>query len=125
MKKLFISCPMKGRKEEDIKESIEKMHKIAEIIFNEELEVIKSYKELEAIKSYIPDRAPKCKHDALDECFACEECNSDCEKCPLDRGVIGCNKSWRLYRIWLESEDADVRRALAKVIAGLPWKSAE
>ena len=63
--------------------------------------------------------------DALDECFACEECNSNCEECPLDRSVIGCGKSYGLYRMWMASEDADVRRALAKVIAGLPWKSVE
>lgn len=43
MKKLFISCPMKGRTEENIKKSIEQMHKIAEIIFDQELEVIPSY----------------------------------------------------------------------------------
>ena len=49
MKKLFISCPMKGRTDEAIKESMEKMHKIAEIIFGEELEVI---------DSFIPGSAP-------------------------------------------------------------------
>lgn len=43
MKKLFISCPMKGRTEENIRKSMEKMHKIAEIIFDQELEVIPSY----------------------------------------------------------------------------------
>lgn len=43
MKKLFISCPMKGRTEENIRASIEKMHKIAEIVIGEELEVIQSY----------------------------------------------------------------------------------
>lgn len=43
MKKLFISCPMKGRTEENIRKSMEKMHKIAEIVFGEELEVIPSY----------------------------------------------------------------------------------
>lgn len=43
MKKLFISCPMNGRTEENIKKSIEKMHKIAEIVFDQELEVIDSY----------------------------------------------------------------------------------
>lgn len=42
-KKLFISCPMKGRTEENIKKSMEKMHKIAEVIFDQELEVIPSY----------------------------------------------------------------------------------
>lgn len=43
MKKLFISCPMKGRTEENIRKSMEKMHKIAEIVFDQELEVIPSY----------------------------------------------------------------------------------
>ena len=42
MKKLFISCPMKGRTEENIKRSMEKMHKIAEIVFDQEVEVIPS-----------------------------------------------------------------------------------
>lgn len=45
MKKLFISVPMKGRTEENIKKSMEKMHKIAEAVFGEELEVIPSYTE--------------------------------------------------------------------------------
>ena len=43
MKKLFISCPMKGRTEENIRKSMEKMHKMAEIVFDQELEVIPSY----------------------------------------------------------------------------------
>jgi len=43
MKKLFISCPMRGRKEEDIKKSFERMHEIAEAIFDEKLEVIDSF----------------------------------------------------------------------------------
>lgn len=45
MKKLFISCPMKGRTEENIRNSMERMHKIAEATFGEELEVIPSYVE--------------------------------------------------------------------------------
>lgn len=43
MKKLFISCPMKGRTEEHIRNSMERMHKIAEATFGEELEVIPTY----------------------------------------------------------------------------------
>ena len=43
MKKLFISCPMKGRTEENIRKSMERMHKIAEIIFDQKLEVIPTY----------------------------------------------------------------------------------
>ena len=43
MKKLFVSVPMKGRTEEKIKASIQKMKKIAEIYEGEELELIDSY----------------------------------------------------------------------------------
>lgn len=50
MKKLFVSVPMKGRTEEEIKASIQKMKKIAEIYEGEELELI---------DSYIEDNQPK------------------------------------------------------------------
>lgn len=43
MKKLFVSVPMKGRTEEEIKASIAKMKKIAEAYEGEELELIDSY----------------------------------------------------------------------------------
>ena len=43
MKKLFISCPMRGRTPEAIEKSVEKMHKIAEATVGEELGVIPSY----------------------------------------------------------------------------------
>lgn len=56
MKKLFISVPMRGRTEENIRASIEKMHKMAEIIFGEELEVI---------QSYIEDHPPKNSNEAI------------------------------------------------------------
>ena len=56
MKKLFISCPMKGRTEENIRKSMEKMHKIAEIVFEQELEVI---------PSYIEDNPPENKNQAV------------------------------------------------------------
>ena len=45
MKKLFVSVPMKGRTVEEIKESIDKMKKIAEIYEGEELELIDSFVE--------------------------------------------------------------------------------
>lgn len=48
-KKLFISCPMKGRTDEAIKKSMEQMHKIAEVVFDQELE---------AIPSFIEENAP-------------------------------------------------------------------
>lgn len=56
MKKLFISCPMKGRTEENIRKTMEKMHKIAEIVFEQELEVI---------PSYIEDNPPKDNNEAI------------------------------------------------------------
>ena len=31
MKKLFISCPMKGRTEENIKNTMNRLHKLAEV----------------------------------------------------------------------------------------------
>ena len=43
MKKLFVSVPMRGRTEEEIRDSIEKMKKIAEIYEGEELELIDTY----------------------------------------------------------------------------------
>lgn len=56
MKKLFVSVPMKGRETEDIKRSIEKMKKIAEIYVGEELELI---------DSYIEDNPPTDTHEAI------------------------------------------------------------
>lgn len=43
MKKLFVSVPMKGRTEAEIKDSIAKMKIIAEAYKGEELELIDSY----------------------------------------------------------------------------------
>lgn len=42
MKKLYVSVPVKGRTEEAIVASIRKMQKIAEVIFDKDLEVIES-----------------------------------------------------------------------------------
>lgn len=40
MKTLYVNCPTKYRKQEDIDKTIEKLHKIAEITFGEKLSVI-------------------------------------------------------------------------------------
>lgn len=56
MKKLFISVPMKGRTEEEIKASIQKMKKVAEIYEGEELELI---------DSYVEDNPPKGNKEAV------------------------------------------------------------
>ena len=54
MKKLFVSVPMKGRTEEEIKASIQKMKKIAEVYEGEELELIDSYVEDDSPKNANP-----------------------------------------------------------------------
>ena len=56
MKKLFVSVPMKGRTKEEIKASIDKMKKVAEIYEGEELELI---------DSYIEDNPPKNTNQAI------------------------------------------------------------
>lgn len=43
MKKLFISVPMKGRTEEAIRESRQKLQKLAEVVTGENFEVIDTY----------------------------------------------------------------------------------
>ena len=43
MKKLFISCPMNGLNDGAIEKIRAQMHKIAELIFDQELEVIDSF----------------------------------------------------------------------------------
>ena len=56
MKKLFVSVPMKGRTEEEIRKTIDKMKKVAEIFEGEELELI---------ESYIEDNPPKDNNQAI------------------------------------------------------------
>lgn len=41
--RLFISCPMEGRAEEDIQKSFEKMQKIAEAYTGEKLKIVNPY----------------------------------------------------------------------------------
>ena len=43
MKKLFVSVPMRGRTKDEIRASIDKMKKIAEIYEDQELELIDTY----------------------------------------------------------------------------------
>lgn len=56
MKKLYISCPMKGRSDEKIKKSREVLHKLAELVFGEELEVIDNIN---------PNGAPESKNEGI------------------------------------------------------------
>lgn len=90
MKKLFISCPMRNRTEEAIRESMDKMHKIAEATLGEELEVI---------QSYIKDNPPKNSKQAVwylgesikklseADVFICIDENWDYAGCRTERDV--------------------------------------
>ena len=42
-KKLYISCPMKGRTEEAIRHDMDRLHKMAEIVFDQKLDIIPTY----------------------------------------------------------------------------------
>ena len=56
MKKLFVSVPMKGRTEKEIRESISKMKQIAEVYEGEKFELI---------DSYIEDNPPQNSNQAI------------------------------------------------------------
>ena len=43
LKKLFISCPTAGRELENINNTRARMYKVAEAIFDQELEIINGY----------------------------------------------------------------------------------
>ena len=45
LKKLFVSCPMRNKTPEQIRKTIEKLHKIAETILEENLELVNPYDE--------------------------------------------------------------------------------
>lgn len=91
MKKLFVSVPMKGRTEEEIKASIQKMKKIAEIYEGEELELI---------DSYIEDNPPKDNNQAI--WFLGESL----KKLAQADVFIGINEAWDWCRCYIEIETA-------------------
>lgn len=43
MNKLFVSCPMKNRSKENIELSIKTMHKLAENLLKQKLDLIQTY----------------------------------------------------------------------------------
>lgn len=81
MKKLYISCPIKGRDWKDVVNSFKKMHKIAEIIFEEELEIVNSPR--------VTELKELCKSDMIDHF-------TDMSKADYFIGVEGCyNTPWK------------------------------
>lgn len=108
MKKLFISCPMKGRTEEAIKKSMEAMHKYAELMMGEELEVI---------DSYINDNPPKDSKEAIwflgesikkmadaDVFVGIEYPDDIWGGCRVEDEVAGCYNIKRLYVMWRDAQ---------------------
>lgn len=91
MKKLFVSVPMKGRTEEEIKVSIQKMKKIAEIYEGEELELI---------DSYIEDNPPKDSKEAV------WYLGESLKKLAQADVFIGINGAWDWNGCYIEIETA-------------------
>lgn len=84
MKKLFISCPMRKRSEEDIRKTFDKLHRIAEAVFD---------KELEAIPTYFEGNPPANVNEAL--------WYIECAKNSLEfRGFIGQLTKAKLAEVW-------------------------
>lgn len=92
MKKLFVSVPMKGRTEEEIKASIQKMKKIAEIYEGEELELI---------DSYIEDNPPKDSKEAV------WYLGESLKKLAQADVFIGIDDTWDWNRCYIETETAN------------------
>lgn len=91
MKKLFVSVPMKGRTEEEIKASIQEMKKIAEIYEGEELELI---------DSYIEDNPPKDSKEAV------WYLGESLKKLARADVFIGINDAWDWNERYIEIETA-------------------
>lgn len=91
MKKLFVSVPMKGRTEEEIKASIQKMKKIAEIYEGEELELI---------DSYIENNPPKDNNEAV------WYLGESLKKLAQADVFVGIDDVWNWSRGYIESEVA-------------------
>lgn len=91
MKKLFVSIPMKGRTEDEIKASIQKMKKIAEAYEGEELELI---------DSYVEDNPPKNNNQAI------WYLGKSLEKLSQADVFIGITNTWRWNECAVEDEVA-------------------
>lgn len=95
MKKLFVSCPMKGRSDEDIRKSIHRMHKMAEAAFDQELELIPSYIEDEPPENtkqaiWYLSRSIQLMSEA--DYFIGIEWEDEFNGCNIERDVASCYK---------------------------------
>jgi hypothetical protein len=120
-KKLFISCPMAGRSEENIRKTREKMHKIAEIVFEEELEVIDSY-----VPEYMTDKAknkPVCYLGACIQKMSEADCyigvygKNDLRGCGVENKIA---REYHLRRTFVNTFDVapDIHEQLVNLLPG-------
>ena len=91
MKKLFVSVPMKGRTEEEIRASIAKLKKLAEVYEGEELELI---------DSYVEDKPPVNNHQSI------WYLAKSLEKLSTADVFIGIDEDWYWNGCAIESETA-------------------
>lgn len=58
--------------------------------------------------------------DIVNDCYACEEVNGNCDLCPLPWRV--CFGVDSLYHRWLYASNSNVKSELAKIISASEWK---
>lgn len=104
MKKLFVSVPMKGRTEEEIKASIQKMKKIAEICEGEKLEIINNYND-----GYLPNDSVQVKQYS----------EENLKKLPQADIFIGICEYWIWTNCMIEEKEAYERGIKIYQVSGV------
>lgn len=103
MKKVYVSVPMRGRKEEDIKKSYETGKRIAEAVWGEKLELIETFVKSDPpatnnIAIYMLGESIK-KMAAADYFIGPESFYTSCEGLEVFKGCVIENKIARMYDI--------------------------
>jgi len=66
------------------------------------------------------------EESAIMSCWACEECDADCDVCPIDWGehLYCSDDEWDgLYDLWSSAKTKNKRKLLAAQIRDLPWRT--
>jgi hypothetical protein len=61
--------------------------------------------------------------DASGFCYACEECDTDCDKCPIDWNGGDCANCSSPFELWDCERDIEARKKYAKIIANMKWRT--
>jgi hypothetical protein len=61
--------------------------------------------------------------DAAGFCYACEECETNCDKCPIDWNGGDCASIHSPFEWWDCEKDIDRRKAYAHHIANMEWRA--